>query len=411
VTPQTVNRLTAGLAIGVFLLLSLVLANLPTPQRGDTVLRRPSTFFTDQTGARALFLVIRQFSPAAEQWRRSFQFLPAPQEAGTLFIAGPQRPLDERDAEALEDWLHQGGQLILLSSDGWPMRRQRSTDAPQSQADRENKEEGEATFLRRWEPALAWTKAAKEMRTGSAAEGLSSDGEEMILGWRTGFRETGKARVIARAENVPLAVEIPFGYGRILAIADPMMASNAALRRSDNGVWLGGLILNWNGGKILFDEYHHGFGQKRGTAELTRAFFQTPWGWCVLQLALAGLLYVFGYRRRFGRVREPLTIDRSSPLELIGARAGLFQTARAQRLAADLIVQHLCQDLGTTRGKLVDSTRLEEELESVLRRSGTGSDHGLRELFGKVQSNQELTEREFVQLGIAAGEIIKRAKA
>ena len=408
-TSQTVNRLTAGLAIGVFLLLSLVLANLSTPQQGDTFLRRPSTFFTDQTGARAFFVVIRQFSPGAEQWRRSFQFLPAPQEAGTLFIAGPQRPLAERDAEALEDWLHQGGQLILLSSDGWPMRRQRSADVPESQADRENKEEGEATFLRRWEPALAWTKAAKEMRTGGA-RGLSSDGKEMILAWRTGFRETGKSRVIVRAENLPLAVEIPIGNGRILAIADPMMASNAALRRSDNGVWLAGLILNWNGGKILFDEYHHGFGQKRGTAELMRAFFQTPWGWCVLQLALAGLLYVFGYRRRFGRVREPLTIARSSPLELIGARAGVFQTARAQRLAADLIVQHLCQDLGFARGKLVDSTRLEEELENVLRRSETGSDHELRELFGKVRSNQELTEREFVQLGTAAGEIIKRAK-
>ena len=408
-TSQTVNRLTAGLAMGVFLLLSVVLANLSTPQQSDNFLRRPSTFFTDQTGARALFLVIRQFSPAAEQWRRSFQFLPPPQEAGTLFIAGPQRPLAERDAEALEDWLHQGGQLILLSSDGWPMQRQRSADVPGSQADREDNEKNDATFLRRWEPALAWTKPAKEMRTGGA-RGLSSDRDEMILCWRTGFRETGKSRVIVRAENVPLAIEISTGNGRILAIADPMMASNAALRRSDNGVWLAGLILNWNGGRILFDEYHHGFGQKRGTVALTHAFFQTPWGWCVLQLALAGLLYVFGYCRRFGGVREPFTIARSSPWELIGARAGVFQTARAQRLAADLIVQHLCQDLGTARGKLVDSAHLEEELESVLRRSGTESDHGLRELFGKVQSNQELTEREFVQLGIASGEIIKRTK-
>ena len=120
-TSQTINRLTAGLATGIFLILSLLLANLSTPQHSDTLLRRPSTFFTDPSGARALLLVMKQLLPAAEQWRRPFHLLPAPVEASTLIIAGPQRPLGSREVEDLERWLDAGGQLILLTANGWPI--------------------------------------------------------------------------------------------------------------------------------------------------------------------------------------------------------------------------------------------------------------------------------------------------
>ena len=408
-TSQTINRLTAGLATGIFLVLSLLLANFSTTQHSDTMLRRPSTFFTDPSGARALFLVVRRFSPDAEQWRRPFQFLPAPGEAGTLFIAAPQRPLSEREAQDLERWLQGGGQLVLLTANGWPMRRQAAageTNEPEAAAIG-----GRAipTFLARWEPSLGWTGTEKHLRTGRAT-GPSIPAGEITVGWRAGFRNTGGARVIASADKTALAVEIQVGRGRIVAVADPAMASNGALRRSDNAVWLVGLMTGWSGAKILFDEYHHGFGQKRGTMDLTWAFFQTPWGWCLLQLLAAGLLYLFVYRRRFGRIREPLAVERSSPLELIGARAGMFQSAGAQRLAADLIVQHLCQSLGKAHSRMVDSSRLERELDSALRRSAPAADPGLRELFRKVQNGDRLSDREFIQLGRAAGEIIEGSR-
>jgi hypothetical protein len=205
-------------------------------------------------------------------------------------------------------------------------------------------------------------------------------------------------------------VELPVGHGRIVAVADPAMASNGALRRSDNAVWLVGLLTGWSAGRVLFDEYHHGFGQKRGALELVQGFLSTPWGWCVLQLAAAGLLYVFLYRRRFGRIHEPVAVSRSSPLELIGARAGVFQAAGAQRLAADLIVQHLCQTLARARSRLIDAAHLEQELENVLRRNAPAADTGLRHLYGKVQQGERLSDREFVQLGKTAGEVIERSK-
>jgi hypothetical protein len=413
VKARTINRLTAGLATGVFLVLSLLLANLSTPQRGDSLLRRPSTFFTDPSGARALLLVLREFMPSAEQWHRPFQFLPPPGDAGTLFIAGPQRPLAEREAEALERWLQAGGQLVLLTANGWPMRPDASAgeiDNHDAEANRKGEDRTKQTFLGRWEPALTWTKAENEMRTGQGS-GASIVAPGITLGWRAGFRTTGKARVIATASNTALAIELPVGRGRIVAVADPTMASNGALRRSDNAVWLVGLLTGWSAGRVLFDEYHHGFGQKRGALELAQGFFSTAWGWCVLQLAAAGLIYVFVCRRRFGRVREPLAAERSSPLELIGARAGIFQAAGAQRLAADLIVQHLCHSLAKARGKLIDSVHLQQELDTVLPQTASAGDNGLRRLYGKVQQGERLSDREFMQLGKAAGEIIERSNS
>lgn len=409
-TSQNVNRLTAGLATGIFLVLSLLLANLSVPQRSDTLLRRPSTFFTDPSGARALLLVVQQFSPGAEQWRRPFQFLPEPQEASTLIVAGPQRPISEREADDLERWLGEGGQLILLTANGWPMRRKSAEDSEEDDTAEEESSSRAPTFLVRHEPELRWSKPETKLLTG-AGSGAFVGAEKLNLGWHAGFRATGRARVILSGGNTALAVEIPVGQGRIVAVADPAMASNAALRRSDNAVWLIGLITNWRPGQVLFDEYHHGFGQKRGTMELTRAFFATPWGWCVLQLAAAGLLYVFLYRRRFGGIREPLAPARASPLELVDARAGVFQTAEAQRLAADLIVQHLCQELARAHSKIIDAGNLDRELETAMQRAGApaAQRRSLQELFRRAQ-RERLSDREFIELGQTAGAIIKGSK-
>lgn len=409
-TGQTYNRLTAGIATGIFLIISVLLASLSSRQSTDTLLQRPSTFFTDPSGGRALFLVIKQFLPAAEQWRRPIHLLPLPRDrdgASTVIAAGPARPLSTSEAEHLHRWLSGGGQLILLTANGWPVRQRVASDHVELEPAAEDDATRE-TFLSRYTPGLHWTKGGK-LATGRAA-GSSIPKEEIILGWRRHFTETGEAKIIAAANNAALAIEVPVGEGRIVAVADPAMATNGALRRSDNAVWLVRLAAAWGNGKILFDEYHHGFGQKRGTAELTRAFLITPWGWCVLQIGAAGLLYVFGYRRRFGRIRELPAPHRASPLELVQARAGVLKVAAAQGLAADLIVQHVCQHLGKAHGKTLDSANLHQELANLARNRGTASSAALRALFAKVKNGERLSDKEFVELGRTAGEIIRGSK-
>jgi len=407
-TSQTYNRLTATVSTAIFLIVSVLLASLSTQQSADPLLHRTSTFFTDPSGTRALFLVMQQLLPGVGQWRRPLDSLRLPgtsDASSTLIVAGPARPLSANQMEHLERWLSAGGQLILLSADGWPLGRRVSSARVERRPGADDSDFAQTeTLLSRYAPSLRWTKAG-QINTGRAF-GSSIPNGEITLGWRRSFAATGDAKVIAAANNAMMAIEIPVGQGRIVAVADPMMASNGALRRSDNAVWLTSLAAGWGQGGILFDEYHHGFGQKRGTAELTAAFLMTPWGWCILQIAAAGLLYIFAYRRRFGRIRESPPPDRRSPLDLLDARAGVLQAAAAQGLAAELIVQHLCYCLTRTRSKNVDPANWNQEITS-LAKTGAASAATLQALFKKVKTGEKLTEREFVDFGRSAGETIK----
>lgn len=408
-TPQTQNRLTATLATGIFVLLSLLLASFSSHQSSDYLQRRPSTFFTDPSGSRALFLVMKQFLPQVAQWRRPLYLLPlptTPEAANTLIVAGPARPLSTREAGHLHSWLSAGGQIILLNDGGWPLGRYADTNDTGS-GSKSKDIESSTTFLSRYAPGLRWNKLERE-RAGRAVVS-SLPAQELVLRWQRSFSATGDARISVSVNQMSLAVEVPVGRGRIIAAADPTMVSNGALRGSDNAVWLIDLAAAWGNGKTLFDEYHHGFGQKRDSVELSRAFLMTPWGWCILQVAAAGMLYLFAYRRRFGRIREPMPANRASPLELLDARAAVFQAAAAQTLSAELIAQQLCQSINKSHGKTGDSTNLSHELASLAKTRG-GAAATLRDLFAKIQNGQRLSDREFIELGRSAGEIIKGSR-
>jgi Domain of unknown function (DUF4350) len=410
-TARAYNRLTATIATVTFLFLSVVLASFTTRESTDAIRQRPSTFFTDPTGARALLLVMKQLLPSAEQWRRPLQFLALPSRPDiptTLIVAGPGLPISQSELDHLDRWLAAGGQLILLTGNGWPTRqRLESANIPEEAktvAD-DKIDDRSVKFLSRYAPSLRWTKPGKAKTSESSGPSLPSG---LKLRWQQSFAETGDAKVIALAANEALAVEISVGPGRIIAIADPTMVSNGSLRRSDNSVWLVSLAAGWANGKILFDEYHHGFGDKRSTAELTRAFLMTPWGWCALQIAAAGLLYAFAYRRRFGRISEPPMPERTSSLELVEARAGLLQAAAARGLAAELIVQNLCQDLTKAHGRAIDIANLSHQLDRAAKNTGTTiQTTALQALLKKIQTGASLNDQELINVGRSAGEILR----
>src|SRR4030095_9347422 len=136
-TAQTYNRVTATVATSIFLILSLLLANFSNQDSPDVIRRRPSTFFTDSTGARALLLVMRRLLPSVEQWRRPLYLLPLPDQAGsasTLIVADPGRSISNREGQHLDRWLAAGGQLVLLTANGWLMG-QGSDDRPEEIVD------------------------------------------------------------------------------------------------------------------------------------------------------------------------------------------------------------------------------------------------------------------------------------
>ncbi len=399
------NWMLAGAAIVLLFALAAVLASLSGDRRSDDFLRRPSTYFTDPSGARALLLVMRKLLPAAEQWRKPLTQLPLPDQphaVNTLIVASPLLPLAKTEAAHLDRWLAHGGQLILASSDGWPVRQRAVNESGnEGTSEQENKPDVKKTsYLFTHAPALQWSKA-RRINTGEV-NGPSIPSKSLNLRWQQHFSTTGAAKILAASDTAVLAVELPVGQGRIVAIADPTVLNNRALRAADNAVWLVTLAAAWGNGVTYFDEYHHGFGVQKSAVSLAWAFAKTPWGWCVGQIAAAGLLYIFVYRRRFGRISEAPAATHSNPLELVDARAGIFHAAGAQRLAAQSIMQNLSQELSQAHGRTIDVARVSEYADKSLAE--------LQALAAKTERGEKLSDREFIQLGRLAGVVSKGRK-
>ena len=280
------NRRTAIAAAAACLVLIICIAVL-TAKTSTDVLARPSTFFTDSTGARAMYLIAQRTLPVVEQWRLPITELKLPASSGATLIAMAPDTFGQDEARALDQWVAAGGQLILASNTDWHVQRSARDRAVQD-------------FL-----------ARHDIRPGLPARNA-----------------------------VNAAVTKPIGKGRIVYVSESYAFSNASLRATDNAVWLIERCTEW-GGTTFFDEYHHGFGAQRGLTSLTWTFLLTPWGFVCGQIALAGVVFILGSKRRFGRPLEELPAERTNPIETVEALAGLFETARARALSARAIHRHL----------------------------------------------------------------------
>jgi hypothetical protein len=234
---------------------------------------------------------------------------------------GPPASLSEAEADALDSWIKRGGQLILATSRTWGI------ESPHG--DRTKKRETPRDYLARHN-----------------------------IHWRPG--EGSQAVTAAEIKEL--------GKGRIVYIPDSFAFSNATLRMTDNAVWLAARVSEWN--KVtFFDEYHQGFATRRGFFSLIGLFlFSSPWGFACLQVALAGVIYILGYKRRFGRIVEEVPEERTSPIEAAEALGGLFRTAQARSLSARSIHQHLNLELSRLLGHRVDLLNPESRAR-VARRS------------------------------------------
>lgn len=308
-TAQQTNRKTAIIAFGIALVLTAAIAVLnPNPSGGDLP-SPPSTFFARDGGTRAIYRVFQQLLPRAEQWRLPMTELQhhAEVKGSTMVVMGPPMPLTEREADELDNWIRDGGQLILTTSRTWEI----------------------------------------EHASGDHTKKPAQSGD--YLGRHQVYRRPGEgASAVTASETKSL------GKGRIVYLPDSYAFSNQTLRTTDNAVWLAARVSEW-GEKVFFDEYHQGFALRRGFFSLIGLFlFSSPWGFLCLQLALAGGVYVFGCKRRFGKIIEEIPAERTSPIEAAEALGGLLQTAQARVLSARSIQQYLSVELSKLIGHRVD---------------------------------------------------------
>ena len=84
------NRIIVFSALACFGLLMAVLTLL-SPESSHDLLNRPSSYYTDKTGAKGLWKVLDKFLPSATQWRKPFAVVEGqqqlPHDLDTLIVA------------------------------------------------------------------------------------------------------------------------------------------------------------------------------------------------------------------------------------------------------------------------------------------------------------------------------------
>lgn len=165
-----------------------------------------------------------------------------------------------------------------------------------------------------------------------------------------------RVRTYTRDSTVrPAVVGFPLGRGRVVVAADPDVLRNDALRDCRYGLGVVSVaLLEYlrRGGaaprtRVVFDEYHQGYGAQPGTAGAIGQFFgDTAPGHVVFQLLAAGLLLLAAAAPRVLPPHDPARVERRSPFEHVDALARAYAQVGATRTASVRLVRGVRRRIG-----------------------------------------------------------------
>ena len=144
----------------------------------------------------------------------------------------------------------------------------------------------------------------------------------------------------------PLALTIPVGRGRLIVVADGALFSNGMLPKSENAVFLANLLAHHAapGGRVLFDEYHHGDAALGDTGSIWDTLGR-PLQLAFIQIALALTALAVLLAVRFG---PPVPLARTqarTSAEYVTSLASLYRRAEASGTALETLYRQFLRDV------------------------------------------------------------------
>ena len=236
-----------------------------------------------------------------------------------LIILNPQEPINRTQSRAMLDWVAQGGTLIFADD------QSAIFGASNALLDDLQFDTGVYSTTQLIAQAAPSQPAFDQPPTGTAQVQTG----RVLLPHRNDYV------TLVGVPDAPLVAGIKHGRGYIYLSATTYPFTNAGLRDPANAA----LTLNMlrrtpAGGRVQFDEFHHGFFTPPST---TRILLGSPWGWAAAYALLVIALYLILGGRRFGRpipLKEELT--RRSSAEYVESIADLFQRGGKR----DYILKH-----------------------------------------------------------------------
>ena len=287
---------------------------------------RRSTFITSPDGAKALAEALARLGVKVSRMRhRLDSSATTASDDGTLLaFLSPSEPLNGFEARQLAARVRRGGDLLLagpsagvaMSCYGFYPRR-----LPDSVA---------AGPLWASEVLLPLPDSAA---ADSAGIRRAADCTVAVIRSET---------LLAAGDGRAVALRLTAASGAVVTlVADGALFGNRALRETKAGEFALGLVAG-RYPRVLFDEYHHGFGPSGSLAGAVWTWsLRSPWGWAAWQLLLAGLVALAASAIRFGPARRVIERRRRSPLEHVRALANALAAARGHDVAIVTQVQGL----------------------------------------------------------------------
>ncbi|MCA9980075.1 MAG: DUF4350 domain-containing protein, partial [Anaerolineales bacterium] len=306
-TPRRFSR-DNWLAIGVVaLLLALLLAVTLAEQEESSPAF--STISTEADGARALWLWARELGYTTAE-AHEFLFSGPSDEAEVAFLLEPAERLSEADWQLLDDWVAQGGTLILAGD-----------------------ELNTRLAVSRYDVSMALFGLGGTAGVQTPALAAPPITEPLNLQAFSYFEPVPEAVrtdlvVLVALDDRPIVVSLAQGEGRVILSSTAYPFSNAGLKTPGNAQLVRNLLATAvPEGEIWFDDWHHGVrgpidpGELSGPIDWLRF---TAGGQAVLYTAVLLFITVLLSGRRFGRpVPIPTDTRRRAPLEYISAIANL----------------------------------------------------------------------------------------
>lgn len=325
------------------LLILLVLAVILTPgllqtrdlrryARTAELMPHRSTFWVSPSGMKALFVLLQRAGFHPERLRRPLTRLG--KDPGLLVLAPSQLGQARTDDEcrALRQWLKQGNTVLLLSGDPMPDETLEFFGVQEQKVAQEPTAAVPAEVVQPVSLLSAVTTLAVASR--ARLDLVNSSG--------------GLLPLCQDREGTVLALATAEEGGLLYLCSDAGIFSNDRLDQADNAVLAVNLGEVAPGGRVIFDEFHQGYG---GRPSLAAYLWQPPRRWASLQLLVALCLFLFSAATRFGRVvPEPPRIRRRDPAEYVRSIASLYQSAQAAPHALAIIYQHLLSDIALSLG-------------------------------------------------------------
>ena len=350
--------------VGVLVLLN-ALTYVQSQKEPDSELRpNRSTYNSGSTGLQAFYTLLNETGRKVTRWQDSPEGLSTARIKPDVFVIAGQlrREFTDSEANGLLRWVTQGGRLVVIDRE--PAERLRTSTADWKIEITSNP----AVELFSIDPTdqkqmTANTDAAKPVQPTLFTTGVNAVQPSRFAGWVNFERlDTSKfsgngigsgepppaARVTA--DDVPepsagapvvhiagneknLLVDVPYGAGQIVYLADPYIVTNSGINIVDNAQLATNLVAT--NGLVAFDEYHQGYGSNSNG--LFQYFEGTPVIAIFLQCAmLVGLIFI-SQSRRFARPLPEHERDRLSKLEYVTAMAELQQRTKAYDLAMENI--------------------------------------------------------------------------